>query len=282
MLKGRRKATRVRSPWQLSLSLLIIGEPTALLQLIEQGLKGTCIPNLSLGRATNIYYLTTTRPLPHGTITTPKSPRTTKSLMTELDPHAMTTFCHNLVPRILHEACNVDRAQADAIAQDILERAEAFAALDQTAQRVIASPFIEEVSSYQPLNASAELKAAVTVVVRNSQLEAAHANDGPLNAGGIEALTTQAAGPLSHLLTARRRHSEPLSHPSPFADLASTYPRAWAALSALAKAFDAGGRVGYSAPTAPVPSLPDADEVVAVSHSTRDERAFCKVRSTRC
>lgn len=56
---------------------------------------------------------------------------------------------------------------------------------------------------HEPDEAPAWMKAITTLVIRNSQLEDLHAN-GPVNAGGITAVTTYGLGPLSHLIAARR------------------------------------------------------------------------------
>jgi hypothetical protein len=107
------------------------------------------------------------------------------------------------------------------------------------------------------------MKAITTLVIRNSELEELHAN-GPVNAGGITAVTTYGLGPLSHLVAARRRHPLPAATPDdPFADLASAYPCAWACLDALRTSLiGGGGRVGYRPPEATLPELPDATEVI--------------------
>jgi hypothetical protein len=52
------------------------------------------------------------------------------------------------------------------------------------------------------------MKAITTLVIRNSQLEDLHAS-GPVNAGGITAITTSGLGPLSHLIAAGRRNPLP-------------------------------------------------------------------------
>ena len=113
------------------------------------------------------------------------------------------------------------------------------------------------------------LKGAVAVVVRSSLLEEAHAH-GPVEAGGIQAITTLAAAPLSHFLAARRRNPVPVEH-NLFADLADAWPRAWACLGAVAQAYGTGGgRWPYRIPAAPVPELPAA-EVEAPAADTRDD-----------
>jgi hypothetical protein len=107
------------------------------------------------------------------------------------------------------------------------------------------------------------MKAITTLVIRNSLLEELHVS-GPVNAGGIAAITTYGLGPLSHLIAARRRHPLPAITPDDtFAGLAVSYPRAWSCLGALRTALiNGGGRVGYRRPEAPLPGLPDATEVI--------------------
>jgi hypothetical protein len=188
------------------------------------------------------------------------------------DPKAMTTFCQQVLPAMLREACQVDAAQAEAIGANVLIRAEAFAALDREAQAVLVAPFLEEVFDHEPDDAPLKLKGAVTIVVRNSLLEEAHV-EGHVNAGGIQAMTVAAAAPLSHLLVARRRQPLPAAANSPFLDLQAKYPRAWACLSALAGVIGTGGRQGYRLPEAARPELPAATEQVEARPSKRDESA---------
>ena len=188
-----------------------------------------------------------------------------------VDSDAMRRFCLEAVPSMLADACGVDAPQADAIGRDILARAEAFSVLDQITQAAISAPFVEEVAHYQPEEASRFLRAAVCVVVRNSQLEEAHAH-GPVNAGGIEVLTTTAVAPLSHLLAMHHQGSGGSSH-ALFADLETRFPWAWAALTALNTALVEGGRVGYRRPDVPLPDLPSLDVAVTVEQATHDERA---------
>lgn len=71
---------------------------------------------------------------------------------------------------------------------DIRARAQDFSTLEQqSTQNVLVAPFIEEAFHHEPKTASARLKAAVVVVVRNGLLEGAHA-DGQVRASqlGIE------------------------------------------------------------------------------------------------
>ena len=107
------------------------------------------------------------------------------------------------------------------------------------------------------------MKAITTLVIRNSQLEDLHAS-GPVDAGGITAITTSGLGPLSHLIAARRRAlCQAGLAGDPFAGLAATYPRAWSCFAALRTSLvSGGGRVGYRLPQAPLPGLPEERELI--------------------
>ncbi|WP_433205348.1 hypothetical protein ACQP00_37650 [Dactylosporangium sp. CS-047395] len=117
---------------------------------------------------------------------------------------------------------------------------------------------------HKPLDASLEIKAKVTIVVRNSLLEQSH-HDGPL-ASGIIAVTEQVAGPLSHFLAARRREPVDYRGPNPFAGLSTRYPHAWACLGALTE-FSDGGRHPLRLPAASIPELPTDAELFITSPS---------------
>ncbi|MEX5712659.1 hypothetical protein AB1484_31445 [Parafrankia sp. FMc6] len=180
------------------------------------------------------------------------------------DPDAMRQFCDRALPGMLTEACDVPVEESAAIADDVLQRAEAMAALDQTARQVISAPFFEESFDHDPADASPWLKAVTTVVVRNSALEVPHTR-GVVNVGGIKAITTFAAGPLSHLLaSAPGRLGGGM-----FGGLAARYPRAWSALEALRGLLvDGGGRASCRLPVAASPELPTDDELVDAPTAT--------------
>ena len=135
--------------------------------------------------------------------------------------------------RPLTDVCHVDEELAAQVGEDILARAESYAALDDTARNVLISPFAEEVAGYEPAGSSLDLKGAVAVVVRSSLLEEAHSH-GPVEAGGIQGITTMAAAPLSHFLAARRRTGERWRQP--VRGPGRCLPRAWACLGAVALA----------------------------------------------
>jgi hypothetical protein len=116
--------------------------------------------------------------------------------MTEPDPAHMLHYCSIVVPDVLTTVCGVDVDLAHRISDGILDRAEAFAALTTSDQRVLIVPFLEEAAHHQPLAASVDNRAKVTVVVRNSLLEQAH-HAGLLTSGAIVPLTRSAVGPLS-------------------------------------------------------------------------------------
>lgn len=170
------------------------------------------------------------------------------------DPRHMAQFCREVLPEMLSGACGVAARDARRAGQDVLCRAEAAARLDRESCEVLAAPFFEESFSHEPGEAPPWMKAITTLVIRNSRLEDLHAS-GLVSAGGITAITTSGLGPLSHLLTARRRRPLPAGPAGdPFAGLAAAYPRAWACLAALRAALvSGGGRVGYRQPEAPLP-----------------------------
>jgi hypothetical protein len=179
------------------------------------------------------------------------------------DPGHMARFCHEALPRILAEVCGVAAPDVGPVAEDILSRAEAAASLDSDRREILAAPSFEESITHEPDEGSPWMKAITTLVIRNSQLEELHVN-GLVDAGGIAAITTYGLGPLSHLIAARRRHPLPASTADdPFGGLADACPRAWACLDALRTALTSGGgRIGYRLPEAPLPSLPDATEMI--------------------
>ncbi|GAA0458322.1 hypothetical protein Aca07nite_64640 [Actinoplanes capillaceus] len=191
--------------------------------------------------------------------------------MTEPDPTRWFTYGEEILPKLLTQACGVEAGLADGIAGDVMQRAEAFATLSDRAQDVLIAPFVEEVFDHRPLGAALDLKAKVTLIVRNSALEQAH-HDGPLGSG-IVAITEYAAAPLSHFLAARRRKPIDYSGPNPFAGLPERYPRAWACLDALTDAFAEGGRRPLRLAAAPIPELPSGEEVVTLPAATEDDGA---------
>ena len=191
--------------------------------------------------------------------------------MTAPDPAHTVRFCEQVLPDMLTSACEVDGDLAHRIGVDVLRRAEALAALPQRQQEVLIAPFVEEVFDHKPLDAPLDLKAKVTLVVRNSLLEQVH-HDGPLTSG-IVAITEHATGPLSHLLAVRRRQPVGNDGSNPFAGLAERYPRAWACLDALTDVFADGGRQALRLPAAPVPDLPTGEELAELSPSAGDEHA---------
>jgi hypothetical protein len=181
----------------------------------------------------------------------------------------MVKFCRKVVPTLLGEVCSVDDALADAIGADILRRARGFVALDRPAQETLAAPFIEDVIDYEPVEASVHLKSATAVIMRNSLLEQAHAR-GQVDDGGMTALTTLGARALSQFLRNNGHLTLTSSDEDIFGQLHKTFPRAWAALSALSSAVSRGGRIGHRAPDAPAPSWPDANTIVSARRSAHN------------
>jgi hypothetical protein len=180
----------------------------------------------------------------------------------EPDPAHFAQFCTEILRGML-EVCEVSAPDAALVAEDVSLRAEAIARMDPARREILAAPFYEESFTHEPDEAPAWLKAITTLAIRNSQLEAMHANGGPVT-GGITSMTKYGLGPLSHLIAARQRSPLPADvADNPFADLSEAHPRAWACLEALRTCLNCGGgRIGYRSPEGPVPELPDVSEVV--------------------
>lgn len=201
------------------------------------------------------------------------------SMTNDPDPSHLDRYCREVIPTILVKACGVTEADTARAAEDIRYRAEAAACLDRESREILASPFFEESFDHEPGDAPVWMKVITTLIIRNSWLEETHTN-GPVNSGGIQAITTYGLEPLSHFLAARRRQPLP-SDPSDglFTNLPDIYPRAWTCLTALRDVLndDGGGRIGYRIPDAPVPALPKADEIVqapAAQHVDKPSNAF--------
>jgi hypothetical protein len=180
-----------------------------------------------------------------------------------LDPRHWLKFCRDFLPGILVDVCKATDDEAAMVADDVMLRAAVAARMDRKTQEILATPAYEESYEYDPADAPPWLKALTTLVIRNSQLEELHTK-GLIEQGSIAAITKYGIGPLSHFLTAGVPLDDEVTG-DPFADLAESYPRAWACLSALRLCINAGGgRAGYQLPDAPIPELPDISEVVEV------------------
>ena len=94
--------------------------------------------------------------------------------MPEPNPTLMVKYCDDILPSMLADGCAVEADLASEIAADVMQRAEALATLSGRAQDIVIAPFVEEMFDHKPLGAGLDLKAKVTVVVRNSALERAH------------------------------------------------------------------------------------------------------------
>jgi hypothetical protein len=195
------------------------------------------------------------------------------------DATLMAAFCRDELPALLRDGHGVEPALAAAVGEDVLARAEAFAALASDAQNILTAPFLEEVFDYRPREALPHIKGAVAVVVRNSRLDELHAEDGPVGADGVKDITTKAANPLSHLIVSRQRAAEQVSDDAVsgnaasdnsesdnaasdgaaadiFSRLSAAYPRAWACFTALDGILAEGGPNRYRLPGGPVPQAP--------------------------
>src|SRR5439155_21001577 len=154
------------------------------------------------------------------------------------DPALMKEFC-DLLTSVIIEACDVPRNDAQQIGADVLIRAESFASLRKDYADVLVVPFAEETFDHDPPDAPLLLKSAATFVIRNSALERYDAS-GQVADEVVRFLTTMGAGPLSHLIAARRRMSL-VGAPSLFRGLDRRYPRAWASLAKVLETLAAGG-----------------------------------------
>lgn len=177
------------------------------------------------------------------------------------DATAMERYCDRILRKVLHEACDLQEAVAEEVSRDVLLRANSFASLSPDDQFVLSAPFFEESFHHEPSDCRPELRAAVTVVVRNSRLEQVHAG-GLVHGDVVQLLTKEAAKPLSHLLGATLR--TPMTEPEPnqLRWIKGAYPRAWECLTALGRALELGSRVPYRIPDAPIPQLPSVSERV--------------------
>ena len=164
-------------------------------------------------------------------------------------------FCRSFAPGLLDEWGAPEVAAR--LAQDLIARASSFAESGPAARAVLRAPFLEEVTGYEPVGAPAELLATVCVIVRCSVLEEAHVA-GVLHDDGIEGLTSTATAPLFDWL-GDHAVDAPNDPAGVFAGLNVRWPRAWAALGALARSAG-GGRAAFRMPVAPVPERPDDSE----------------------
>lgn len=174
------------------------------------------------------------------------------------------SFCSEVVPSLLFE-WGADEAFAAEVGADLRVRAEGYAVCGARARDVLRAPFFEETVGYEPRQAPASVLTSVTVVVRCSLLEQAHAH-GPVDAAGIRGLTALAAGPLLEYLNGCYNLALDDPPARPFAGLDTRYPRAWAALGPVAG--HSGGRVGFRAPDGSVPALPGPGETVDADRSS--------------
>ncbi|WP_157239410.1 recombinase family protein [Catenuloplanes japonicus] len=175
--------------------------------------------------------------------------------MTLPDPGFMVAYCDQTLPGMLTDVCEVEPGLARRIGVAVLARAEELAVRPPREQDVLIAPFVEESFDREPTDAPLDLKAKVTLVVRNEPLLDRACRDGAPSYG-VAAVLRYAAAPLSHFLGARQREPLPSAGTGPFSGLAARSPRAWACLTALTDVFADGGRHDLRLPDAPVPPLP--------------------------
>lgn len=164
-------------------------------------------------------------------------------------------FCQEFLPEMLDEWGAPDLGRR--IGEDVMARADSYAASGPAARRVLRVPFLEEVSGYAPVEAPRHHLAQVCLVVRCSTLETAHA-DGSVQDGGLVGITDLATPPLSVWLSTRESAADS-GLVGVFSGLDDRWPRAWAALEALSTA-SRGGRASFRMADAPMPEMPDESE----------------------
>ncbi|MDX6216305.1 MAG: hypothetical protein QOG99_1889, partial [Frankiales bacterium] len=157
------------------------------------------------------------------------------------------------LPSILAEV-GLDDAETAAIVSDVEQRGRDYISGGRASRRALRVPFFDDVAEFQPDEAPIGCKADVAVVVRNSLLEHAHARSLVSDAKLLE-VTYLATGALNSWSSEHLNQDENAAPVGNFASVAN-YPRAYAALQALALAAQSGGRQAFHSPDGPVPELP--------------------------
>jgi hypothetical protein len=87
---------------------------------------------------------------------------TPSSIEPQPSANRMRAFSHELLPDAIAEFDDMDAATARAIGEDVLHRAETFAALDRHTQETLTVPYAEDVVSYEPREAPIQLRPGST------------------------------------------------------------------------------------------------------------------------
>lgn len=187
-------------------------------------------------------------------------------------------FLSTALPNILAEA-NVDQARIAAVVRDVEQRATDYAGGGKSERRLLRAPFLDDVASFDPEEAPIGSRADVAVVVRNSELERFHSM-GSVGDDEIATITYLATGALNQWLRENADRSEHKPLHGVFAGV-SEFPRACAALTAMALAAEVGGRkaIGRDRNQVPAPLArdPHVDRV-----SQGEEDTFQLVATVRC
>ncbi|MFI5429612.1 hypothetical protein ACHMWU_26165 [Aeromicrobium sp. UC242_57] len=173
-------------------------------------------------------------------------------------PLTWADYLADVLPAILPEA-GLTSDSVLAIIKDVGSRAQGYAAGGRSARRALRTPFLDDVVDFNPAEAPLPVRADVAVVVRNSILEDQHAA-GLVVDNHLAEATHLACAPLNTWL---REHSNSSEHDPPSGPFSAMvdFPRAYAALQALALAAEAGGRRAFRSPVgAVVPKLPTAHQ----------------------
>lgn len=164
--------------------------------------------------------------------------------------------------------CKLEPAQAQAVVNDWLDRAQVLASFSPDDRTTTVVPLAEETHFHEPRSAPFWLRAAATLIIRGSKPEDFHVS-GQVSQADMPLFTTTIVDPLGTLLSERPALPLVLTRRGAvdFANLKEEYPRAWACLTCVANAFGRGVHATYRQPPAPQPSLPRPSEVVNVDLS---------------
>jgi hypothetical protein len=161
------------------------------------------------------------------------------------------------LPSLLAEA-GIGSDEAAAIIADVEQRGRDYIRGGRASRRALRAPFLDDVAEFEPREAPIGCRADTAVVVRNSALEEVHAG-GVVGDGQLVKITYLATGALNAWSSDHQNRSEDAPPVGVFAVVAD-YPRAYAALQALALAAEGGGRQAFRMADGLVPELPQPGE----------------------
>lgn len=118
-------------------------------------------------------------------------------MTTDADPSRMDRYCDEMLPAMLTDACGVDPEDAARVVDDVRHRTAVAARLDWDPPGGTRGPVLRGVARPRSRRGLSLDEGHHHAGIRNSRLEEVHA-DGPVDSGGIQAITTYGLGPLSH------------------------------------------------------------------------------------